>query len=111
MAKPINKRESSFLSERKWCNLYCDTATTRNLKRFYKKAMNKARRMELNNGYLYETEEEKESKEEKVIDYLYGAELDDYYDELWIKERAWLFYESGVQDLRENKSLINVYKF
>jgi hypothetical protein len=32
-------------------------------------------------------------------------------DEFWDRERAWLFYESGVQDIRENKSLIWVYKF
>ena len=30
--------------------------------------------------------------------------------EFWEKERAWLFYESGIQDMREQKNLINVYK-
>jgi hypothetical protein len=35
-----------------------------------------------------------------------------YHDcgEFWEKERAWLFYESGVQDMREIKILENVYK-
>jgi hypothetical protein len=32
-------------------------------------------------------------------------------EEFWETERAWLFYESGVQDMREIKSLIWMYKF
>jgi hypothetical protein len=32
-------------------------------------------------------------------------------EEFWDREYAWRFYESGVQDERENKILINVYKF
>ncbi len=41
----------------------------------------------------------------------YGCEADDHWDKLMDEERAWLFYESGVQDMREKKSLLWVYKF
>lgn len=41
----------------------------------------------------------------------YGYMTDDWFDKELEKERAWLFYESGIQDMRENKSLIWVYKF
>ncbi len=58
MSKPTSKRESLALSERKWCNLYCNTVATRNLKRFYKNQINKAKRRELYNVRTYETEEE-----------------------------------------------------
>lgn len=46
---------------------------------------------------------------------LFIGKIESDIDELWEKEmdkeRAWLFYESGVQDMRENKSLFWVYKF
>lgn len=43
-------------------------------------------------------------------DYLENLELIND-EEFWDRERAWLFYESGVQDIREIKSLIWMYKF
>jgi hypothetical protein len=45
---------------------------------------------------------------------LYGYKADDEWEKLMEfmeEERAWLFYESGVQDMREIKSLYSVFKF
>jgi hypothetical protein len=41
----------------------------------------------------------------------YGYKADDQWEKFMKEERAWLFYESGVQDMREIKSLYSVFKF
>lgn len=112
MAKPTSKKESSALSERKWCNLYCNTVATRNLKRFYKNQMNRAKRRESHDDHLYKTKEEKwEIKTDCVTQDNFDYDKDDEIDKWFEEEWAWIHYESGIQDLRENKILIDVYKF
>ena len=55
--------------------------------------------------------ENKKKYESSECELEHGCYSDEWYEKEFEKERAWLFYESGVQDMREIKRLIWVYKF
>lgn len=50
-------------------------------------------------------------KYESSWEELHGYEADEEWEKLMEEERAWMFYESGVQDMREIKCLYSVFKF